>query len=215
MPVKKRYPIAKRASKKKAKQSKGMRRQLKTLTQQMNANKGTVDLQVNEDVSNFWENMSNLFGTAQGDDYGSRHGSNIIAKSVSIRGLIKKADNTNRVRLVAVMFESQADNSIANVFQYGSPDVSYPNQTLNSPYKINGDCKYKILADKEYVVDENHEYARVRMKFNIPADRALMKYTSTGLSTPSTNSITIFAVSDSTVTTHPQVVLNIRQRFLA
>ena len=212
---KKRYPITKRASKTKAKQSKAQRRSVKILTQQMNANKGTVDMQTNEDVSQYWENMGNLFPTSQGDDYGSRHGSNIIGKSVSIRGLVKRADTTNRVRIVAVMFESQADNSIANVFQYGTPDINFPNQTLNSPYKINGDCKYKILADKEYVVDANHEYARVRMKFNIPSDRAVMKYTSTGLSTPSTNAITIFAVSDSTVTTHPQVVLNIRHRFLA
>ena len=192
-----------------------MKKQLDELTQQMDANKCCVDLQINNNVSASWSNISNLFGTGQGDDYGSRQGLNILAKTISIRGLIKKADTTNRVRLVVVMFESSDDNSIENVMQYNINDTSYPNAPLNSPYKINGDCKYKVLADKEYVVDATHAFAKVRMKINIPTDRQVMKYTTTGTSIPRTNQISVLAVSDSAVSTHPQVLLNVRQRFLA
>lgn len=220
MPVK--YPMTKGKAKRRYKTTKRsksktqkMERSIEELKQQMDANKCCVDLQINNTVSGSWSNISNLFGTAQGDDYGSRQGLNILGKTLSIRGLIKKADTTNRVRLVVVMFESSDDNSIENVMQYNVYDVTYPNSPLNSPYKINGDCKYKILADKEYVVDATHAFAKVRMKVNIPSDRQVMKYTTTGLSIPRTNQISILAVSDSSVASHPQVLLNVRQRFLA
>jgi len=207
-----------RARRKRKSKTKKVEDDVNVLMQQMNASKCIKDIQKNSTVSSDWGNFQNLFKTKVGNGQGDREGLNIIAKGFHIQGYIKKADVTNRVRLVVVMFESSDDNSIENVMQFPVSNNSFPNQTINTFFKVNGDCKYKILADKEYKVGTTATYAKVNIKVKIPRKRSLQKFTSTSTENEAdsrTNSISIFAVSDSTASLHPQVVLNIRQRFLA
>lgn len=204
-------------SRKRRNKSKKIEDNVDILMKQMNAETKTKDIQINEDVSNTWENMENLFKLTEGTQVNERQGQTIIAQKIKIRGYIKRADNTQRVRLLVVMFESAGDASIANILEYVNGTTTQPYQGINSFYKMYGDCKFTPLADKEYVIDNTKTFAKVRLNINIPRKRALMKFTGTGddEDLPQTNLISVFAVSDSTVTTHPTVKLNIRQKFLA
>ena len=103
-------------------------------------------------VSTSTGNLINCFQTEQGDDYDQRNGLAIIAKSIHCNGLVQRMDSTNIVRIMVVQFESSADNSIANFLQYPNADATYLYRPVYSPFKVNGDCKYKILADKRYKV---------------------------------------------------------------
>lgn len=158
-------------------------------------------------------NLINLFETQQGDDYDDRNGLSIIARSFHCNGLVQRMDSTNIVRIMVVQFESSADNSIANFLQYPNSDATFLYRPIYSPFKVNGDCKYKILADKRYKVDTNNEYAVIDFKVDVPKSSNVMKYTSGVSQIPQSNPITIFAVSDSNAINHPLVHMTVRQRF--
>lgn len=196
-----------------SKTSKSIKKDVKMLKKALAAERGILDHQLNIGCSASWNNVLNMFQTEQGDNFNNRQGLNIIARTISIKGYIKRLDSSNRVRLVVVMFESADDNSIANVMQYSGSSATHLNQALYSPYKVDGDCKYTILADKEYSCDANHQFAKVDFSIRIPTKKNIMKYTSTGSALPRTNQICLLAVSDSQVIDHPLLQCNVRQRF--
>lgn len=193
--------------------NKSIKKDVKMLKKALEAEKGILDTQLNIGCSASWNNVLNCFQTAQGDNFDNREGLNIIARTISVKGYIERIDTSNRVRLVFVMFESADDNSIANVMQFSGSALQHLNQALYSPYKVDGDCKYTILADKEYVCDENHKFAKVDFSVRIPTKKNIMKYTATGSAIPRTNQISLLVVSDSQVIDHPMLQCNVRQRF--
>lgn len=192
---------------------KQLKKDMKSLKKESKHERSVKDDKFITAVSSSTGNLINLFETAQGNDYENRDGLSIIAKSIHCNGLIQRMDSTNIVRIMVVQFESSADNSIANFLQDPNGDVNFLYQGVYSPYKINGDCKYRVLKDKRYKVDAQNEFAVVDFKVKVPQKTNVMKYTSTGSQIPQSNPITIFAVSDSQAPNHPLVHMTVRQRF--
>ena len=145
----------------------------------------------------------------------NRDGLSIVARSVEIGGMMVREDHTNKIRLIAVQFESYADASIDNVLQFPNADATYLDKGVYSPYKVGGDCKYRILLDKVMHCDTTQETKNFRFRIRIPKKHDIMKYTQELQQVPQSNPIVIYAVSDSYITSlaHPGLRMYIRQRF--
>ena len=72
-------------SRKRRNKSKKIEDNVDILMKQMNAETKTKDIQINEDVSNTWENMENLFKLTEGTQVNERQGQTIIAQKIKIR----------------------------------------------------------------------------------------------------------------------------------
>lgn len=206
-------PKGRRYNKKKKENIGKMKEDIKMLIKKNKQERSVKDNNFITSVSASTGNLLNCFQCAQGDGLGDRNGLSIIAKSIHVNGLIQRIDSTNIVRIMVVQFESSADNSIVNFLENPNGNVTYLYQGVYSPFKVGGDCKYRILADKRYKVPSTEDFAIIDFKVDIPKSSNVMKFTSAADQIPQSNPVTIFAVSDSYVMDHPQVHMTVRQRF--
>ena len=193
-----------------------IKKDVKKIKKQLSVDRGLIDTVTTVPISNQSTSVYTPFQTQQGDAANQREGNQIIAKSVHIKGLMKKADSTNIVRLLAAQFDSAADESFSAILQQPYGTVAHESLGIYSPYTVNGDCKFRVLADKTYQCNEDEAFKRIDFTFKIPQKFNVMKYSSDGTSndSPATNSIRIFAVSDSVLASHPELLLQIRQRYV-
>lgn len=199
---------------------KNLKKQVKEIKKIVKADRGVIDNEVNISSAYQASYVFGCFTTLQGADNPNRSGDTITAQSISLNGLIRKeasatfGETTNQVRLLAVQYESYSDAVIDQVLQYdGTLVLGKYYRGVYSPYKVAGDCKYKVLFDKVYRIPTTREFALINEHIKIPKSSQIMKYTATTSQIPRTNCVIIWTVSDSTVANHPTVEMNIRQRF--
>jgi len=202
-----------RKSKSKRSGTKKLKKDVAELKRITRAERGILTEQISTGITSSWNNVKNLYTLAQGDLIDSREGDNIIATTVQFTGNFVKADDTNCLRLIVVQFESAADSSIANVLLNDISLVLQPYKAYNSPYRVDGDCKYRILADKKYKLNQDEVMKDIAFKVKIPKSKSTMKYTSSGSAIPQTNLISVLAVSDSLAVSDPVLNLSMRQRY--
>lgn len=205
--------MSKSRPKRSKKTTKKIKKDLAWLKRVVASEKGILDTPISQSISANWSNVMNCFQVGQGDTLSSREGDTILATSLHFQGNFVGADDTNCLRIFVVMFESSDDSSIANVLEDYISSVGNPYLAYNSMYKVNGDCKYKKLADKRYKLNIDEAMKDINFRVDIPHNRSTMKYTSTGTAIPRTNIIAVLAVSDSLAVTHPILNLNVRQKY--
>lgn len=187
---------------------------VRELKKESAANKGIIDVGNSNNISTSTSWLHSCFQCAQGTELDDREGNSIVAHSVNFRGIIGRGDtDQNIVRLLCVQFESYQDATISEVMQYSTPATLLPRQALYSPYKVNGDCKYKVLFDKTYSLPNIISEKVINETVRIPKSSNIMKYTAGTTQVPSTNCVLWYAVSDSQVVIHPQIDFHCRERF--
>lgn len=187
---------------------------VRELKKESAANKGIIDVGNSNTVSTSTSWLHTCFQCAQGAELDNREGNSIVAHSVNFRGIIRRGDSDqNIVRLMCIQFESYADATISEALQYTTPAVLLPRQALYSPYKVNGDCKYKVLFDKTYSIPNFISEKSLNINVKIPKSSNIMKYTATTNQVPQSNTVLWYAVSDSANVLHPGVDFHVRERF--
>lgn len=190
---------------------------VRQLVKSESADKGILDDERNVSVTSSTSFLHTCFLTAAGTGLENRDGLSIVARSVEIGGLMVREDHTNKIRLLAVQFESYADASIDNVLQYPNGDATYLDRGIYSPYKVGGDCKFRVLLDKVIECDTTKETKKFRYSIkakDLKGD-SIMKYTQELAQVPQSNPIVLYACSDSYYLSaaHPGLRMYIRQRF--
>lgn len=187
---------------------------VRELKKESAANKGILDVTNASTVSTSTSWIHTCFQTNQGAELDEREGMSIVAHSVNLRAILGRGDtDQNIIRLLCIQFESYADATIGEALQYVSPTTSFPRQALYSPYKVDGDCKYKILFDKTYSLPNIISEKVINETVRIPKSSNIMKYTSTSSQVPQSNTVLWYAVSDSQVVVHPTIDFHCRERF--
>ena len=187
---------------------------VRELKKESAANKGIIDTYNSQNVSTTTSWIHTCFQCAQGTELDDREGNSIVAHSVNFRGIIARGDtDQNIVRLLCIQFESYADATIGEALQYVSPATLLPRQALYSPYKVNGDCKYKVLFDKTYSLPNIISEKVINETVRIPKSSNIMKYTMGATQVPQSNTVLWYAVSDSQLVVHPQIDFHCRERF--
>lgn len=187
---------------------------VRELKKESSANKGIIDSGNSNNVSTSTGWLHTCFQCAQGTELDDREGNSIVAHSVNFRGIIGRGDtDQNIVRLLCIQFESYADATISEAMQYTTPATLLPRQALYSPYKVNGDCKYKVLFDKTYSLPNIISEKVINETVRIPKSSNIMKYTAGTTQVPQSNTVLWYAVSDSQVVIHPQIDFHVRERF--
>lgn len=193
---------------------KDLRQDVKELQKASAANKGIKDTERALSVSSSTAWLHTCFDTAQGTDLSNREGMSIIGRSVNIRGMLTREDSDqNIIRLLAVQFESYEDAAADAVLQYVAGSLSDQRVALYSPYKVNGDCKYRILLDKTWSLPNIITEKVFNESFRVPKSHNVMKYTQDLTQVALTNVIVFYAVSDSAAILHPTIHCTIRERF--
>lgn len=193
-----------------------MKKDLSKIKKQLAVARGVKDSMFDIDCNNGATSILVPFQTQQGTALDERDGDTIIAKSIQIKALYKRHDATQQLRLIVCQFVSASDASFEEVLQepYGSANDPY--QGLYSPYKIGGDCNYRVLADKYYECQSTEGFCRINFTVKIPPVGAVMKYDGVGtsVSAPDTNRVYIFAISDAEGSENLPVLYGwCRQRF--
>lgn len=187
---------------------------VRELKKESAANKGIIDVGNSNTVSTSTSWLHTCFQCAQGTELDDREGNSIVAHSVNFRGLLGRGDSDqNIIRLICIQFESYADATIGEALQYVTPGTLLPRQALYSPYKVNGDCKYKILFDKTYSLPNIISEKVINETVRIPKSSNIMKYTAGTSQVPQSNTVLWYAVSDSSHVVHPQIDFHVRERF--
>jgi len=199
---------------KKSNALKSLEKDVKMLKREAGADKGILQVRRNSTSSANVSWYHTSYVTEAGTGLENRDGLSISAQSVQIKGLLTREDaDGNMIRLMAVQFESYADADIANFLQNPTSEAAYPRQALFTPYKVDGDCKYRVLFDKTYTIPTIKTEVLINENIRIPRKNNIMKYTQELSQNPQTNTVVWYTVSDSLVVTHPSLSVHFRERF--
>lgn len=159
-----------------------------------------------------------------------KEGRKIIITKLQIRGTVYMdpnsstllADASNRIRLLIVLFKNDSEQDIRQVLS--EPGV-FGTQSF---YRMDGPVKYSVLYDKEFHLmpqvqasgiqnTQGHPWeAKVNISLGASAfgkTGTVVEYVDPTPNVPMKGSLMVFAISDSSVISHPYFQFNSRLRF--
>lgn len=141
-------------------------------------------------------NVIDLTAIAQGDQYFNRNGNSLLAKSVFIRGYIRRASSTNNIVRIMVIMDKMNQSGTPPTYGAMFTGASSANAPIGNLRKDNGaNIRYKILHTQMVVVDAGAK-SLVPFKKFIDLGNTHIKYTGTLGSDQFKNQIYLVYVSD-------------------
>lgn len=164
-----------------------------------------------------------LRGLTAGPNDDNRVGNKITLMSQTFRGTIRAPylptdEQQNQVRILIVEnlgFTGLSDLALNDVLQYGTFGV-YGGLVFNSPYKYNAseNKRYKVHYDKVISLDKtNKGYFQFtkRITYGTKKNRGkVLTYPGPLDQYPNNHRLNMFVISDSDVTSHPDIMWNVR-----
>lgn len=143
------------------------------------------------------------FPTSQGTGDEYYIGTQINPKGIGFRGQIDVADSDNTVRIIVVQWKGTPGTAgdASDILQITSSNI----KNAYAPYNVDTRHRFKVLHDRLYNGVYNTSSSVRLVGFHIPASK-LRKIVYTDASgTTEDGAIYMYAVSTSTVSTHPSI----------
>lgn len=159
------------------------------------------------DISAYYSNTA-ILDCSKGTGENARIGETVSVKTLKMRYLLQLGDTTNIVRIMIVReYQSSVDASSV-IIPLIPQDVLEASgnipDSLTSTYSINNGGRYQILYDKVHLLTNDYR-PEVYEILTIPLNFKLHYNPDDSSTKPITNQIYLFAFSDSSSTSHPQL----------
>lgn len=163
---------------------------------------------------------------SQGEDSDQRVGNKICLLSQTFRGMVRSPagpldEQQNNVRILLVEnvgYTGVTDLQLTDVLEYGDFGL-YGTQVLVSPYKLKVPTtkKYRVLMDKVITMNKtdngNYHFSK-KITYGTKNDRGkILTFGDATDTFPNNHRLVFFAISDSNAANHPDLTLNVRNRY--
>ena len=157
-----------------------------------------------------------MFALEQGDDFNQRIGDKVTLMSHNISMTLRKADNSNIIRVLWVATPSTTPLGITNVLEYGNY-TTHGDLVFSSPYKRRASTSentYKVLFDKVYHFG-NDEQTKTDKYQLIPSQHGKqVQFVGVGSTMPDNYQLQIMAISDSAAVPDPSLDIVCRSKYI-
>lgn len=163
---------------------------------------------------------------SQGEDSDERVGNKICLLSQTFKGMVRSPagpldEQQNNVRLILVEnigYTGVTDLALEDVLEYADFGL-YGTQVLVSPYKLKVPTtkKYRVLMDKVITMNKtdngNYHFTK-KITYGTKNNKGkILSFESATDTFPNNHRLVFFAISDSSAANHPDLTLNVRNRY--
>lgn len=150
----------------------------------------------------------------------ARIGNKVTLMSQTFRGCIRAPsgvtdESQNQVRLLIVEnvgFTSVTDLALTDVLEYGNFGI-WGAQVFVSPYKTNVPAtkRYRVHLDRVIHLNKTDKgYYHFKKRISYGKDGKVLDFSGPMEGFPNNHRLCLFAISDSGVTNHPDIIFNVR-----
>lgn len=185
---------------------------LNYLTKKVNSMQKSIELKFNDvsRVTTVDSASGDIFAlnlVAQGDNFNTRDGAEIICKSALVRGSFTVADSYNIIRMMLIW-----DTDPNGAYPVLSDILEAPANPTHSAIAIDSTKRFVVLHDRMYKVDTDDPV--VNFKFYKKLNhKSTFSGTAAAISSLDKGGLYLFCVSDSSAATHPGLTCYTRLRY--